>query len=305
MTSCLCLAHAPCQPVLRVLGLHVVSLGDLSETQGWWLRRCLSFIKNRLANRPNRPRDPILRKLLLELGFEWPEPESEEEGGEEEEEAVPEEAEEEGEEEAEAVDEPVEVQEQPEKPAELGEVEVKAKPGLADRDLPSSGTPKPNLLQAVSTTQPVATPSPKAQPSPPAVLRTPVPAVTPAPRAPAPLPLTPEAVTVPCKHSCVERVIWNVAEAMKTKLKLLEELQRELERVRRLKLEKVALEEPKCEYPIPAKPAGMRHVGHLSLLSMPAVDPSTLDTLPMPGDLEEVGFVALASCLRAGCAVAS
>ena len=59
------------------------------DVQGWQLRRCLSFTQNRLANRPHRPRDPMLRKFLSELGYEWPEadakneeesPEDEEDG---------------------------------------------------------------------------------------------------------------------------------------------------------------------------------------------------------------------------------
>ena len=43
------------------------------ETQGWQLRRCLSFTQNRLVNRPHRPLDPMLRTYLSKLGFEWPE----------------------------------------------------------------------------------------------------------------------------------------------------------------------------------------------------------------------------------------
>ena len=47
--------------------------GPVAETQAWSLRRCLTFISNRLANRPNRPRDKILRGLLSDLGIHWPE----------------------------------------------------------------------------------------------------------------------------------------------------------------------------------------------------------------------------------------
>ena len=32
----------------------------------------LSFVKNRVANRPHRPRDPQLRELMREMGIEWP-----------------------------------------------------------------------------------------------------------------------------------------------------------------------------------------------------------------------------------------
>ena len=50
------------------------------ETQAWHLKRLLSFTKNRLANRPHRPRDPALRDFLSSIGFEWPEPEQSGEG---------------------------------------------------------------------------------------------------------------------------------------------------------------------------------------------------------------------------------
>lgn len=50
-----------------------------AESQGWHLKRLLSFTKNRLANRPNRPRDPLLRGYLASLGFVWPEPEEDSE----------------------------------------------------------------------------------------------------------------------------------------------------------------------------------------------------------------------------------
>ena len=43
---------------------------------------------------------------------------------------------------------------------------------------------------------------------------------------------------------------------MKAKLNLYMQIEKELERVRLLEIEKMALEEPKCEYPIPSKPAG-------------------------------------------------
>ena len=45
------------------------------ETQGWWLRRMLSFTNNRLCNRPSPPRCEILKKYLNDIGFTWPEPE--------------------------------------------------------------------------------------------------------------------------------------------------------------------------------------------------------------------------------------
>lgn len=47
------------------------------ETQAWQIRRCLSFINNRLANRPNRPRNKILLQLLEHIGIVWPELEKE------------------------------------------------------------------------------------------------------------------------------------------------------------------------------------------------------------------------------------
>lgn len=34
----------------------------------------LTFTKNRLCNRPNRPRDPILRDYMTAIGVTWPEP---------------------------------------------------------------------------------------------------------------------------------------------------------------------------------------------------------------------------------------
>ena len=62
----------------------------------------MSFTKNRLVNRPNRPRDPAIRTFLKNIGIEWPEEEvqdeqeeeSEEEGGETEDETDDEEDEE-------------------------------------------------------------------------------------------------------------------------------------------------------------------------------------------------------------------
>lgn len=48
------------------------------DEQGWELKRLLTFTKNRLANRPHRPRDEILRSYMKDLGFEWPEPEGSE-----------------------------------------------------------------------------------------------------------------------------------------------------------------------------------------------------------------------------------
>ena len=43
----------------------------MSETQGWQLRRLLSFLKNRVANRRHRPRDPELRELMALIGVVW------------------------------------------------------------------------------------------------------------------------------------------------------------------------------------------------------------------------------------------
>ena len=40
----------------------------------------LSYMRNRLANRPHRPRDPLVRSLMAEVGITWPEP-SNERGG--------------------------------------------------------------------------------------------------------------------------------------------------------------------------------------------------------------------------------
>ena len=53
-----------------------MSSGLTAETQGWHLKRLLTFTKNRLANRPHRPRDPMLRQLMEDLGFTWPDDES-------------------------------------------------------------------------------------------------------------------------------------------------------------------------------------------------------------------------------------
>ena len=48
--------------------------GLTSETQGWHLKRLLTFTKNRLCNRPHRPRDPMLRAYMDSIGVTWPEP---------------------------------------------------------------------------------------------------------------------------------------------------------------------------------------------------------------------------------------
>ena len=82
--------------------------GDVAERQGWELKRLVSFTKNRLVNRPNRPRDPMIREFLKEIGVEWPELESEAEGedqedSEEEEDESEEETDEEEEEETEDI----------------------------------------------------------------------------------------------------------------------------------------------------------------------------------------------------------
>lgn len=87
--------------------------GPVAEKQGWLLKRCLSFTANRLVNRPNPPKDKILRAYLSDLGYHWPEPVHEEEGGEDgngEEEEEEEEEGEEGEEEVEEEDEEVHVE---------------------------------------------------------------------------------------------------------------------------------------------------------------------------------------------------
>eukprot|EP00435_Cladocopium_sp_Y103_P055332 s15_g18.t1 len=64
------------------------ALRDVSEQQGWELKRLVSFTKNRLVNRPNRPRDPELRKFMSSIGVFWPDQETddEEEGEDSEEE---------------------------------------------------------------------------------------------------------------------------------------------------------------------------------------------------------------------------
>ena len=49
--------------------------GIVAETQGWQLKRLRTFAKNRLANRPNRPRDPMLRSFMA-IGIDWPEPDT-------------------------------------------------------------------------------------------------------------------------------------------------------------------------------------------------------------------------------------
>lgn len=69
--------------------LHSTAQGLVCETQGWQLKRLLSFAKNCIANRPHRPRDPDLRDIMDAIGVIWPEPqepepEDEEEEGEEE-----------------------------------------------------------------------------------------------------------------------------------------------------------------------------------------------------------------------------
>ena len=56
----------------------------MSDKQGWELKRLLSWTKNRLVNRPNRPRDPALRSFMAGIGVEWPDQETDEEGEEEE-----------------------------------------------------------------------------------------------------------------------------------------------------------------------------------------------------------------------------
>ena len=76
------------------------------ETQGWQIRRCLSFLNNRVINRPHKPRNEIILKLCQDLGIEWSEGEAE--SGEEEEEAEDECVQEGLESEDEEVDEAVE-----------------------------------------------------------------------------------------------------------------------------------------------------------------------------------------------------
>ena len=46
--------------------------GAVADTQGWQLKRLLSFSKNRVAGRPHRPRDPTLREFMSFIGIEWP-----------------------------------------------------------------------------------------------------------------------------------------------------------------------------------------------------------------------------------------
>ena len=54
------------------LFLHAFYFAGLqSETQGWWLRRCLSFTHNRLVSRPNQPKCKTLRKFLEDIGVKW------------------------------------------------------------------------------------------------------------------------------------------------------------------------------------------------------------------------------------------
>ena len=55
---------------------YVFLQGVVAETQGWQLKRLLTFAKNRLANRPNRPRDPMLRSFMSAIGVFWPEPDT-------------------------------------------------------------------------------------------------------------------------------------------------------------------------------------------------------------------------------------
>ena len=62
--------------------------GAVSEQQGWELKRLLSFTKNRLVNRPNRPRDKALRDFMSAIGVEWPENDEQSDDGESQEETA-------------------------------------------------------------------------------------------------------------------------------------------------------------------------------------------------------------------------
>ena len=62
--------------------------GAVSEQQGWELKRLLSFTKNRLVNRPNRPRDKALRDFMSAIGVEWPENDEQSDDGESQEESA-------------------------------------------------------------------------------------------------------------------------------------------------------------------------------------------------------------------------
>ena len=65
--------------------------GLQSDTQGWWLRRCLSFTNNRLVTRPNQPKCKTLRKFLEDIGVKWEVQQPETEPGDTSDEAEPEE----------------------------------------------------------------------------------------------------------------------------------------------------------------------------------------------------------------------
>ena len=65
-----CIHSACVDEHLQAASMHVQGL--TCETQGWQLKRLLSFTKNRLVNRPNRPRDPQLRELMTAIGVDWP-----------------------------------------------------------------------------------------------------------------------------------------------------------------------------------------------------------------------------------------
>ena len=75
-------------PGRQILYCTALLQGLVCETQGWQLKRLLSFTKNRIANRPHRPRDPDLREIMDAIGVYWPEPQEPEPEDEEEEEEV-------------------------------------------------------------------------------------------------------------------------------------------------------------------------------------------------------------------------
>lgn len=100
------------------------------------MKRLLSFTKNRLVNRPNAPRDPVLRAFLAEVGITWPDPETEQEDGQEED------SEEEAEESEEETDEDITDDETVERPMQItadDDSALRAKTSMKDHEDSAKG----------------------------------------------------------------------------------------------------------------------------------------------------------------------
>lgn len=143
----------------------VILLGPLVETQGWWLRRMLTFTTNRLINRPNRPRCKALAKYCKDIGYEWPDKEVEPEP-EQEQEQNADDALEECEEGAEACESEGEFEDDVE--VEDAKTDPPAKPCAEQRGtdgpelLPEPGVPVPEAEgKDVAPTEPPPEASPK------------------------------------------------------------------------------------------------------------------------------------------------